>query len=91
MRVKSTTFFEKAGIVEVRSRPLWVVILEFWFLWVHEFWTHVVKVRFPEDPYWGEPMEAAFHEFYTWSLGIETIDKSAKFTNLRNGPQGRGK
>ena len=83
MRIEETIFFEKQGIVEVRSRPVWVVVLELWFAWVHELFSHTLKIELPKDPYWGDPMEAGFHHFYSWSLNHDlTIDKSARFTNL---------
>jgi hypothetical protein len=87
-RLEETTFFD-SGTVEVRSRPIWVVIVEFWFLYVHEFFTHILWERVPErirdrvrDDYWGDPSEAAFHTFYSWTLSHERIDKSAKYTKL---------
>lgn len=93
-RVTETTFFD-SGTVEVRSRPLWVTVLENWFLYVHEFWTHTLWERVPErfrdrvrDDYWGDPSEAAFHVFYTWTLnhGVE-IDRTAKYTKLELSPR----
>lgn len=80
MRITEVIHFEQQGIVEVRSRPLWIVLLERWFVEVHELFSHTLKLRIPyEDPYWGEPMEAGFHKFYTWTLNHgERIDATYK-------------
>ena len=62
-------------VTEVRSRPLIIWLLEFWFLWVHEFWSH--KLNLPKLPtgnedYWGDDgWEAAFQRFYTWTLNFD--------------------
>lgn len=81
-RISETTFFDKAKVVEVRSRPVWVVILEFWFLWVEELWVHVLRVRIPtgNKSYWGDDaIEVGFHRFYMWTLNeFTTIDRTEK-------------
>jgi hypothetical protein len=87
-RIREIIFFHKQGTVEVRSQPLWIKVIEFWFLWVHELTYHTIWVRIPQrvqrwliDPYWGDPMEAAFHRFYTWTLNYDVrIDETANFT-----------
>jgi hypothetical protein len=84
-RYRYTIFYpprgKTPGVVEVRSRPLWVTVLEFWFLWIHEFFSHTLNIRLPEDPYWGEPFEAGFHKFYSWSINYdEVIEESATIT-----------
>lgn len=82
-RIKETIFFDEDRIVEVRSRPAWVTILEFWFLWVHEFTCHGplhLSIPTGNKDYWGDNgFEAAFHVFYTWTLNYDfRIDRSEK-------------
>lgn len=81
MRIKETIVFDE--VIEVRSQPAWIKVLEFWFLWVHEFWSH--KLHLPKLPtgnteWWGDDaFEAAFHTFYTWTLNYDVrIDSSVK-------------
>jgi hypothetical protein len=91
MRIEEATFFgpypdePDRHVVEIRSRPLWIVLLEVWFIWVHELTSHKLRLRIPyDDPYWGEPLEAGFHHFFTWTLNSHTtIDKRATYSNLK--------
>lgn len=83
-RWRETIFFERPGIVEVRSQPLWIKGLEFWFVWVHELTSHKLRLGVPkriyDDKYWGEPLEAAFHHFFTWTLNYDVrIDRSETY------------
>jgi len=86
MRIKETIVFDET--IEVRSQPAWIKVLEFWFLWVHEFWSHTlpgrtgISIKLPtgNTDWWGDDgFEAAFHHFYTWTLNYDVrIESSVK-------------
>ena len=64
------------GETQVRSRPLIIWLLEFWFLWVHEFWSHnkFFRIKLPtgNKEWWGDDgFEAAYHVWYTWTLNFD--------------------
>jgi len=79
VRIKETIVFD--DVIEVRSRPAWIVILEFWFVWWDEIFFCKLDIErwMRDDPYWGKPLSAAWHTLHTWLVNHdERIESSVK-------------